>query len=479
MNDEITYKVSVYDKVEVYKGKKRNTYYVRWRLDNREWKEPFHHSGQADSFRSSLVSAAKRGEAFSAATGRPVSWGRAEPEESKPPKLTWYTLTLGYTKLKWKYASPNQRRSIAESLTDATEVLLVGDPPYALAEIRRALRTWAFSARLRDQTDPPEDIAPVVKWLEESTIPVADLADTENGRARAVLERISAKQDGKLAAPNTANRKRAVLSNIMSYAIHEKKILTSDPLKSITWTRPRKLEVVDPRRVANMDQARRFLDAAAEIEPNGKRLKAFFGCMIYAAMRPEETADLRDTNRADWPQDDNEWGEFLLTNSQPRSGSSWTDDGTVRQRAPLKHRAQDDTRPVPAHPALVKLINDHISEFGTGPGGRIFNLAGGGIITDRVYLAVFHEARAKAFTEAEAASLLVSRPYDWRHMAVSLWLNAGVPPAQVAEWAGHSTDVLLRVYAKCISGQQDEAKRRILEATEPSEADTSVDDPDP
>jgi hypothetical protein len=49
MNDEITYKVSVYDKVEVYKGKKRNTYYVRWRLDNREWKEPFHHSGQADS----------------------------------------------------------------------------------------------------------------------------------------------------------------------------------------------------------------------------------------------------------------------------------------------------------------------------------------------------------------------------------------------------------------------------------------------
>jgi hypothetical protein len=27
-------------------------------------------------------------------------------------------------------------------------------------------------------------------------------------------------------------------------------------------------------------------------------------------------------------------------------------------------------------------------------------------------------------------------------------------------------DVLLRVYAKCISGQQDEAKRRILEATE-------------
>ena len=39
----------------------------------------------------------------------------------------------------------------------------------------------------------------------------------------------------------------------------------------------------------------------------------------------------------------------------------------------------------------------------------------------------------------------------------------------VAEWAGHGVDVLLRVYVKCISGQQDEAKRRIEEATQPRE----------
>jgi hypothetical protein len=39
-----------------------------------------------------------------------------------------------------------------------------------------------------------------------------------------------------------------------------------------------------------------------------------------------------------------------------------------------------------------------------------------------------------------------------------------VPAAQVAEWAGHSVDVLLRVYVKCIAGQQGEAKRRIEDA---------------
>jgi integrase len=92
----------------------------------------------------------------------------------------------------------------------------------------------------------------------------------------------------------------------------------------------------------------------------------------------------------------------------------------------------------------------------------------GGIFNDRTYLKVFHKARAAAFTGQEAVSLLARRPYDLRHAAVSTWLNAGIPAPQVAEWAGHSVDVLLRVYAKCISGQQHEAKRRIEEATRPT-----------
>jgi hypothetical protein len=43
-------------------------------------------------------------------------------------------------------------------------------------------------------------------------------------------------------------------------------------------------------------------------------------------------------------------------------------------------------------------------------------------------------------------------------------LNAGVPTTQVVEWAGHSVEVLLRIYAKCIVGQDETAKRRIAEA---------------
>jgi len=51
------------------------------------------------------------------------------------------------------------------------------------------------------------------------------------------------------------------------------------------------------------------------------------------------------------------------------------------------------------------------------------------------------------------ASPLAGRVCDLRHACVSTWLNGGVPPAQVAEWAGHSVAVLLKVYAKRIDGQ--------------------------
>jgi hypothetical protein len=69
-----------------------------------------------------------------------------------------------------------------------------------------------------------------------------------------------------------------------------------------------------------------------------------------------------------------------------------------------------------------------------------------------------------AFPPEQAASPLAARPYDLRHAAVSLWLNAGVPPTEAAQRAGHGVDMLLRVYAKCIKGQRARANGQISEA---------------
>jgi hypothetical protein len=40
----------------------------------------------------------------------------------------------------------------------------------------------------------------------------------------------------------------------------------------------------------------------------------------------------------------------------------------------------------------------------------------------------------------------------------------GVPSTQVGEWAEHSVAVLLQIYAKCVAGQEDAARRRIAQA---------------
>jgi integrase len=80
------------------------------------------------------------------------------------------------------------------------------------------------------------------------------------------------------------------------------------------------------------------------------------------------------------------------------------------------------------------------------------------------YRRVWDKARRAALTPGEYASPLAKRVYDLRHACVSTWLNGGVPPAQAAEWAGHSVTVLLKVYAKCIDGQDQIAKQRIEDA---------------
>lgn len=39
------------------------------------------------------------------------------------------------------------------------------------------------------------------------------------------------------------------------------------------------------------------------------------------------------------------------------------------------------------------------------------------------------------------------RPYDLRHVAISRWLEAGIPVTQVAQWAGNTSEVIWKHYA--------------------------------
>ncbi len=115
---------------------------------------------------------------------------------------------------------------------------------------------------------------------------------------------------------------------------------------------------------------------------------------------------------------------------------------------------------------LVRALRWHIAVHGHAPDGRLFVTQGygHGPVSKETYSRVWRAARRIALSPAQQRTPLAKRPYDLRHAAVSLWLNEGVPATQVAEWAGHSVHVLLKVYAKCIEGQDEAARRRIDEA---------------
>jgi integrase len=100
----------------------------------------------------------------------------------------------------------------------------------------------------------------------------------------------------------------------------------------------------------------------------------------------------------------------------------------------------------------------------TAPDGRLFRGLHGGPLSESVYDRWWKLARERALTPAQVTSPLARRPYDLRHAAASLWLNAGVPATEVARRLGHRVAVLLRVYANCIDGGEDGVNDRIGDA---------------
>ena len=109
MSGGTTYDARVYQ-TEVYKGSEVTTYKVRWKVGARLWKEGFRNAAQADSFHSALLTAARKGEAFSLATGRPTAWEREKAQ------ITWYEFACAYVDMKWKQASAKYRKDIARAL---------------------------------------------------------------------------------------------------------------------------------------------------------------------------------------------------------------------------------------------------------------------------------------------------------------------------------------------------------------------------
>ena len=349
------------------------------------------------------------------------------------------------------------RKSMVEALVTVTTVLVAPGKSFPdAAQLRNAL-FWAFKQHGRS-TEPPTALAAALDWAVRNSLPLAKLAESDT--IRQALNACARKLDGMPAAATTTSRKRAVLYNALGYAV-ERDLLDYNPVDKVQWRAPAVADRVDRRVVASTAQVERLLDALPTVHRRGDHLRAFFGCLYYAGMRPSEAASLLDDN-CKMPRTG--WGLIILTSTAPYAGSDWTDSGEVRHVQGLKHRASGDTRRVPIPPELVSLLRHHKAAFGAAPDGRLFRATRGGYLSDKEYGRAWKAARRSVLTTTQVASPLVGRPYDLRHAAVTLWLNGGVPAPEVAARVGHGVEVLLRVYAGCIDGEEPVVNSRIEQA---------------
>ncbi|MFD0069331.1 site-specific integrase, partial [Streptomyces sp. NPDC127574] len=117
------------------RASKRPSYDVRWSVSDKVFSETFRTKALADHYRTKLMSAARDGEEFDDAGGRPESMSEKKTE------LTWYAFALKYLAMKWPHAAPNTRDGMNESLTSVTIALLNDVPGRPGAPVlRQALR---------------------------------------------------------------------------------------------------------------------------------------------------------------------------------------------------------------------------------------------------------------------------------------------------------------------------------------------------
>jgi len=189
--------------------------------------------------------------------------------------------------------------------------------------LRSALCRWAFNTAKREAPGCPADIRDTLYWADRHTRPVSDLASPEV--LRTVLDTLTVKLDGTPAAPSVTSRKRKILNRAIEYAV-ELGLLTSNPVPALKWRAPKTVHTVDRRVVANPTQARTLLTAVRQ-QNGGGRLVAFFGCLYFAALRPEEAVSLGKHNLS-LPAEG--WGELHLDRAEPYAGKDWTDSGANR-----------------------------------------------------------------------------------------------------------------------------------------------------
>jgi integrase len=175
------------------------------------------------------------------------------------------------------------------------------------------------------------------------------------------------------------------------------------------WKPPEVAEKVDRRVVANPRQVRELLTALTYIggrdRDRGGRLAAMFAAMYHGALRPAEAVNL---HKADCELPSTGWGRLYLSRTTPEVGRRYTDSAELHDDKGLKHRSEDEVRPVPIPPELVGILRAHIDRYGIAADGRLFRQSNGNVVGTSTYTQVWRAARLLALVPEQVAANALS-----------------------------------------------------------------------
>jgi integrase len=169
----------------------------------------------------------------------------------------------------------------------------------------------------------------------------------------------------------------------------------------------------------------------AEVERVRAQLKGADAVLVsvlaYTGLRPGEARALT-------------WGDLKAKTIHVHAATN--PDGTIKATKTDQSRSVRMVKAVKADLAEWRKVNGN-----PGDAALIFPRADGKPWTETD----FRNWRRRKFKPAvEKSGVNLSRPYDLRHSAASLWLHEGIGPIQVAKWLGHNPSETFKTYAHVI-----------------------------
>lgn len=405
------------------KGHNRRPWVVRWKVDGTRFQRVHRTRGEADRFRSRLLTAQQLGERFDSGTGEPASWNVQE----LIPVNEWVRRWLSENWAEWQ---PRSRTSAIEEMSRFLPLMVRLEAP----PIDRDLRLYLVDALRPGNPIDGAVEAWVGKWC-------YNLTDLDRATLAEVDRLLGVGLKGQLLSQTTARRYRNTAKSCIKRAV-DLGLLDRDPWPPpIRGAKNRKVrrtsKAIDIKRLPDPPTLDRALEAIRSHQPASRQYQVMTAIMALGGLRPSEVVMLRP-RALHLPAQG--WGAIDVT------------EADIDFDEPGDPKTGNRIVPIPAQ--LVAILQDWLDAHRFKPDSLIFRTRHNNRPSQSNWGRSWHRALENIGHER-------LRLYDCRHTAATTWLSAGVPLGETARRMGHSVETLVAVYVGALQGDEQSGNQAI------------------